>query len=144
MRIFGFTGAAVLLLTLVSQTAMGAPKQNDPAAIESGRVLAQRLCSTCHAVPTDAEFPPALLHPAPSFAAIANRPAMTQESLRNFLATRHGDISLVPPNMPDLMLTESQKTAAIAYILSLRDRPQGERDCSGSCGGQADGVADLR
>jgi Cytochrome c len=122
MRISGIIGATVLSLPLISQTAMEAPNKIDPARVEAGRILAQRLCSTCHAVPTDAEFPPALIHPAPSFASIANRPTTTQESLRKFLATRHGDISLVPPNMPDLMLTDSQKAAAIAYILSLKDR----------------------
>jgi mono/diheme cytochrome c family protein len=125
MRISGITRTTAALLIFISQAAMGAPRQNDPAAVEAGRTLGQRLCSTCHAVPSDAEFPPALIHPAPSFAAIANRPSTTRESLSKFLASRHGDISVDPPNMPDLMLTDSQKAAAIAYILSLKDRPNG-------------------
>ena len=122
MRLFANTGAIVLSLSLISQTAMEAPKKIEPAPVEAGRVLAQRLCSTCHAVPTDAEFPPAMIHPAPGFSAIANLPGTTRDSLRKFLDNRHGDITSFPANMPDLMLTDSQKTAAVAYILSLKEK----------------------
>ncbi len=89
-------------------------------AVQMGRTLALRLCSTCHDVSSNQEFPPALIKPGPSFADIANRRDTSRETLRVFLNNRHGDISVFPMKMPDLMLTDAQKEQAVAYIMSLR------------------------
>ena len=121
MRSITLAGAILVsLATLCSQTAWEAPKLIEGNSIEAGHKLALYLCSTCHAVDPHQEFPPALLNPAPSFITIANRPGTTPESLHRFLAATHGNISVFPLQMPDLMLTDTQKDAAIAYIMSLR------------------------
>jgi mono/diheme cytochrome c family protein len=99
--------------------AADAPGARETLAVQMGRSLALRLCSTCHDVSSNQEFPPALSNPGPSFAAIANRRDTSRETLRLFLDNRHGDISVFPMKMPDLMLTDAQKEQAVAYILSL-------------------------
>lgn len=106
--------AAIVLCGLAS--AVSAADNN----VESGRNVARNLCSTCHDVSADQQFPPALVNPAPTFVSIANRPGTTRESLRNFLHGTHGNISAFPAKMPDLKLTDQQKAAAAAYIFSLR------------------------
>ncbi len=116
----GATATVFALCALSAQTAQEAPRfiASDPA--EAGHSLALNLCSTCHDVSPNQEFPPALINPAPSLASIANRPGTSRESLRKFLASTHGNIGSFPRRMPDLMLVDTQKEAAIAYILSLR------------------------
>ena len=95
--------------------------QSSPA--ESGHNLALFLCSTCHDVDPNQEFPPGLINPAPSFRSIANQSGSTRASLRKFLDTTHGDVAKLPLRMPDLKLTDAQKDAAVAYIMSLRNAP---------------------
>ena len=112
----------ISLVCFGSQTAWEAPKPTDSNPVEAGHKLALYLCSTCHVVDPNQEFPPALINPVPSFEMIANRPRTTAQSLHRFLATTHGDISVFPKAMPDLMLTEAQKDAAVAYIMSLRKK----------------------
>ena len=117
---------AITMASFVSQTAWEAPKQIEGNSVEAGHKLALYLCSTCHAVDPKQEFSPALINPAPSFLEISNRPGTTTESLQRFLAARHGhgDISMFPAVMPDLMLTDMQKDTAVAYIMSLRNKPR--------------------
>src|SRR5579872_2992777 len=79
--------------------------------VEAGRSVARNLCSTCHDVSADQQFPPALVNPAPTVVSIANRAGTTRETLQKFLASTHGDISAFPAKMPDLKLTEQQKSA---------------------------------
>jgi mono/diheme cytochrome c family protein len=117
--------AAVLALAsasgLENLAAADAPEARETLAVQMGRTLAVRLCSTCHDVSSNAEFPPALANPGPSFGTIANRRDTSRQTLRLFLDSRHGDISVFPMKMPDLMLTDAQKEQAVAYIMSLRN-----------------------
>jgi mono/diheme cytochrome c family protein len=103
-----------------SLSAADAPGGRETLAVQMGRTLALRLCSNCHDPSPNQESPPALINSGPSFATIANRRDTSHQTLRLFLDSRHGDISVFPITMPDLMLTDAQKEQAIAYILSLR------------------------
>ena len=114
---------AVSFASFIPGTSWEAPNLVQSDAVESGHKLALYLCSTCHDVDPNQEFPPALINPAPSFASIANNANSTRASLRKFLNTTHGDVAKLPIQMPDVMLTESQKDAAVAYIMSLRNPP---------------------
>lgn len=62
------------------------PQQRLTLAEKRGLVIAKRRCSACHAVVADRISPnPA----APSFQDIANRPAVTRPTLREFLRDSH-------------------------------------------------------
>ncbi len=118
--IFGGVLTVLGLSALFPATAQESPRLIAVGPVEAGHRLALNLCSTCHDVSPNQEFPPALLNPAPSLVSIANRSGTNRESLHRFLDSRHGDMNSLPLQMPDLMLVEAQKNAAIAYILSLR------------------------
>ncbi len=80
--------------------------------LTAGRVLAEELCSACHAIPGQG---PALEAPsAPPFPALAADPAVTGLTLHAYLRTLH-------PPTPTFVLNEAQLNDVIAYILSLRD-----------------------
>lgn len=75
--------------------------------------FAQAACGGCHAV----EAPWLSPNPAsPSFAEIANREGVTEETLRTYLVDAHN----YPLEM-DFDLDSSQARALAHYILSLRD-----------------------
>lgn len=76
-----------------------------------GLAFAQKVCAECHGVAPGQLVPAA----APTFRAIANTPGMTALALTVFLRTPHRD-------MPNLVLSDSDRDNVIAYILSLRDR----------------------
>ncbi len=76
-----------------------------------GLALAQRLCADCHSVtPGAAGSPPKA---AADFETIANTPGMTDLALSVWLRTPHRQ-------MPNLQLSDDQRTDLIAYIASLR------------------------
>ncbi len=75
----------------------------DPAA---GQRLADALCMRCHGAAN------AQRH-VPTFSAIAGMPSTSAQSLGVFLRTSHA-------NMPNLILTNSERDDVIAYILRLR------------------------
>jgi mono/diheme cytochrome c family protein len=99
-------GAAALLASLLLAQPAGA--QGDPAA---GRNLAQRVCSTCHAIAEQPLLSPR--GPAPSFAEVARNRETTEIGLRAFLQTPHA-------RMPNLILSREESDDVISYILSLR------------------------
>ena len=76
-----------------------------------GLVLAQRLCSQCHAV----EKGPAQSRNAnaPRFQVIASVPGMTSIALSAALNTSHR-------TMPNIMIEPEEQADIIAYILSLK------------------------
>jgi mono/diheme cytochrome c family protein len=76
-----------------------------------GRTLALQVCAQCHAVRTRDINPPN--SQAPSFAAIAVTPGMTEAALNAFLHTSHR-------TMINIILTDNQTNDIIAYILSLK------------------------
>lgn len=91
-----------------------------PISVARGEHIARLVCSACHIVAKDQEFPPILDTPGPSFLDIANRPATTQRSLRHFITTTHWDMRALPMTMPNPMLTPEDTRAVASYIVSLR------------------------
>lgn len=119
----GYATAAGLVFTrtisaLLATVAVGAVVLGGaPAAAQqggnavNGRMLAERLCSSCHAIdPVPSSVPRADI---PTFAAIAALPQTTPERLA-------GAIILPHPEMPDVALTRNELRAVIAYIMTLR------------------------
>ncbi len=106
-------------LIALSAAAAAADKASDRRAAH-GRKLALGICSACHVVASDQEFPPLLNPAAAPFADIANRPESTREALRHFVAATHWDEKTLPLTMPNPALTDSQIADVVTYILSLR------------------------
>ncbi len=107
------SSAGLLAASLVVCASAGAYAQprmgtGDAAA---GRVVAERLCATCHALPGQAvsSTNPDML----GFATIAKRPNVSAEYLA-------GRIIIPHPAMPDTALKVSEIRDVIAYILSLK------------------------
>jgi mono/diheme cytochrome c family protein len=121
LRIAALALAAALLCALCTPrtSAADVPKMPDVAR---GEHIARLVCSACHEVATDQEFPPLLKQATPAFAEIANRPGVSAESLQRFVTTTHWDVDRLPMSMPNPMLTKSQAQAVSRYILSLRNR----------------------
>jgi len=84
-----------------------------------GEDVARNVCAACHLVASD-QPPPLLSHVATSFSEIANRPGVSEQSLRKFILTTHWDGKTVPVTMPNPMLTPEQARAVARYILSKR------------------------
>ena len=76
-----------------------------------GLVLAQRLCTECHAVQKEYSRSPNAN--TPRFQAIAAIPGMTATALSAALNTSHRA-------MPNIMLPGDEQADIIAYILSLK------------------------
>lgn len=76
---------------------------------DHGLQLARHWCASCHLVEAGGSASDA----APTFAAVANNPATTDQSLHAWLAKPH-------PPMPDLKLTRDQEDDVLAYILTLK------------------------
>jgi cytochrome c len=83
-------------------------EQGDPKA---GLEVARAWCANCHVVERNQDR--AIVGPAPTFHAIADRSTTTADGLRAFLATQHG-------LMPNLSLSNTNIENTVAYILSLR------------------------
>ncbi len=115
-------GRVVLALCgVLGVTALQA--QSAPAAKSAairGEHIARQLCTACHVVAADQEFPPILRQPTPSFPDIANRPGITAASLRQFISSTHWDEKTIPMQMPSPGLSQAELGAVSAYILSLR------------------------
>ena len=90
------------LLAMTASSVLG-QEVGDPTA---GERLAALNCAQCHG---SLDAPGG----APAFATIAMMPSTTSESLNVFLRTPHA-------TMPDLILSPSDRSDLIAYILSLR------------------------
>jgi cytochrome c553 len=86
--------------------------------VAEGRALARRSCGTCHVV-ENLEEVAAVKLPAPSFAELVRRPAMTEEALRGLLASDHRRLG---PNqaMPNPRLSQYQIEDIVAFFNSLR------------------------
>jgi len=99
----------------------GAQESAAGADAHEGERLALKICTACHLVSPEQPYQPVLRPPASSFAAIANRPATSAQSLRTFLLTTHATLK-TPSSMPNPQLTDDQATAVVSYILSLKKR----------------------
>ena len=100
------TSMVVVLASALLALALPASAQESSV----GGRLAVRWCMACHIV--DASQTKATDN-APTFRDIAARPATTAESLDRHLSTGH-------TLMPDFSLDKQERSALVAYILSLR------------------------
>ena len=78
--------------------------------VEQGQRIARNWCSGCHVVEPGGTSGSDV---APPFPIVAQRPSLTTERLRAWLADPH-------PPMPNLALSREEIEALIAYIVSLR------------------------
>jgi mono/diheme cytochrome c family protein len=92
-------------LLAVPASALAQHREGNPL---TGRQTAATLCSPCHLVggARKADGPP-------NFVDVANMPSTTALSLRVFLRSNHNE-------MPNLMISETDTSDLIAYILDLR------------------------
>jgi mono/diheme cytochrome c family protein len=113
MNICDFVGRTVSGFLVVASLAVPvkalAQSEGDPG---SGRLLATKLCGSCHRV-LPMTFPDRA--DPPSFQSIADLPSTTGLSLNVFLHSNHR-------NMPDFMLSPADSNDLIAYILSLKPK----------------------
>lgn len=100
------TGISVAAGLLAAATGLAQPA-GDPA---TGGRIAAAWCSNCHLIGPPAA--PLAQDAAPPFAAIAQRPGMTQAALRAFLQAPHA-------SMPDYNLTPRQQEDVTAYLLGV-------------------------
>ena len=111
---------AIGLVALASGWARADSPRRDPGPAR-GEHVARLVCSACHVVADNQEFPPLLNPPAPSFKALAHRPATTPESVRHFVLTTHWDPPYdMPLRMPNPMLLSAEADDVARYLLSLR------------------------
>jgi mono/diheme cytochrome c family protein len=99
--------------------ALAGTMSHDPA-VARGEHIARLVCSACHLVAVDQEYPPMLNHPAPDFSDIANRPGTTADSVQKFVTHTHWNLQAIPLSMPDMMLSKDETRAVALYIMSLR------------------------
>jgi mono/diheme cytochrome c family protein len=114
------TVSAWVLCAAGGVNAYAATAPGGSPVVARGEHLARLICSACHVVAVDQEFPPLLRQPTPSFSEIANRPDTSAKSLQKFISTTHWDEKTLPMHMPNPMLTDEQLRAVTRYILSLR------------------------
>ena len=115
-----------LSATLASSALIaGVLMSNLPALAASNKVssgmghdLAVHLCTSCHLVEPGQVNPPGHVG-GPSFQTIADRPDVTEQSLRKHLRTTHSN-SMIPLAMPNPQLTEDELIKIIDYLISLR------------------------
>jgi len=112
-------GMGVLALMMAAGTAKSEERANP--ALARGEHIARLVCSACHNVAADQEFPPLLNPAAPDFREIANRPGITAAGVRHFVMTTHWNAPhALPMRMPDPMLLPEDADCVARYLLSLR------------------------
>lgn len=119
MRAVALALTVVVLCALCTPRVSAAGAPTTPEAAR-GEHIARLVCSACHVVAVDQEYPPLLKQVTPSFAEIANRPGVSVESLRRFITATHWDVDKLPMSMPNPMLTTEQANAVSRYIFRLR------------------------
>jgi len=107
----------VLALTVVLASAAGA--ETSPDRIAAGHKLAATTCGACHVVTPDSNEIPIRRPPAPSFAVLMKRPALTEQYLRELLAPNRRELGIThSAAIP--RLTDDQIDGIVAYMLSLK------------------------
>jgi cytochrome c len=106
----GFASTVLLLLAYPSFAGSVAPKPNP----ERGRVLAERVCATCHVISGTSAT--TLAADVPSFRAIANKPGQSMEMIAGRIVIPH-------PPMPAVALTREEIANVVAYIMTFHATP---------------------
>lgn len=107
-RLLRLTPLALLLFSAAAH-AQQAQTRGNP---DNGLKLARQWCTTCHVVEPAGRGGDA----GPPFAAVANRPDRTPQTLRAWLNDPH-------PPMPNLGLTRTEIDDIVVYIDTLQGRP---------------------
>jgi mono/diheme cytochrome c family protein len=111
---------AIVTLGLFATLASGAQAEVPSGdQIAAGRKFAQLVCGACHVVTQNRDEVPILRPPAPSFAALAQRPSLTEQSLRELLGSNHRGLGPAEA-MPNPRLADYQIDEIVAYILALK------------------------
>ncbi len=116
MRIIILLGAVTISAALSGAQASRADSNSIAPGL--GHDLAERLCSSCHLIEPGASNPVDHVG-GPAFQTVANRPGVTERSLRRHLRTTHSN-TMIPLAMPNPQLSEDELVKIISYILSLR------------------------
>jgi mono/diheme cytochrome c family protein len=115
------TIAFIALGAMLSLKASAGPF--DTKDVQAGRELSLKMCSSCHAMPSQSSKEPALSLTGAPFPEIAKGSKATHENLRVFLLSTHSNIAH-PGGMPRLELTETQIWQIAAYLSSLRNEQE--------------------
>jgi hypothetical protein len=118
--IFSVSIGFLVLLSGVSIAPITNAKPNNIASA-MGHGLAESLCTTCHLVEPGQTNPPDHVG-GPAFQTVANRPKVTERSLRKHLQTTHSN-DMIPLAMPNPGLSEDELIKIISYIVSLHTQP---------------------
>ena len=102
---------AILLLLLASSAGLAEDSSSTPLE-QRGRVLAERMCSQCHAIGKSGQSPHV---GAPAFRALDRRVDLDSfmERLREGLAVGH-------PDMPTFLFTREDARAFLLYLRSIQ------------------------
>ncbi len=114
---FARSATVALMLAGVAMAAQSAPASADQIA--DGQKFAERVCGACHVVTNDPNEIPIMRPPGPSFAELAKRPTLTEQSLRRLLASNHHDLGATGA-MPNPRLADYQIDRVVADLLSLK------------------------
>lgn len=109
------------LVTLMLMAGLASAQAETPPGdlVAAGRKFAQRVCGVCHVVTQQRDELPVLAPPGPSFAVLAQRPLLTEQALREFLASNHR--TLGPHEaMPNPRLVDYQIDEIVAFVMSLK------------------------
>jgi mono/diheme cytochrome c family protein len=109
------------LLTLILLVGLASPAQAEMPGdqIAAGRKFAGRVCGACHVVEQQRDELPVLAPPGPSFAVLAQRPQLTEASLREFLGSNHRNLGPAEA-MPNPRLAHYQIDEIVAFMMSLK------------------------
>lgn len=106
-----FAGPVCAIALVACQPA--SPTGSAPPPIEARPLaFAQGACGGCHAVEADTYSPQPL---APEWAAIVNRPGVTEDTLKSWLTDAHNY-----PEEMDFDLDPPQVEALVRYMMTLR------------------------
>ncbi len=108
-----------LLILFMTAGAAFAQQTQNADDMRQGHQLAAMLCAQCHVAAADQRFMPDLNPPAPPFTTIAQRPDLSADWLKTYLATTHRGLDN-PKGMPNPYLADYQVRQVTAYLLSLR------------------------
>jgi mono/diheme cytochrome c family protein len=117
MTILRFVLVALAMFASLASPAQAQGPSDDQAA--AGRKFAERVCGACHAVTGQSDEVPLLALPAPSFAALAQRPAWTERSLREYLGSNQHYLGPAQA-MPNPRLADYQIDEIVAYFMTLK------------------------
>jgi cytochrome c553 len=111
-----------IIAVLALLAAFGSAAQAEDAPTERiavGREFASRACGTCHLVAQEGTGTPGRRSFVPDLAVVAQRPRVTEISLRKLLAANHHNFR-ASSAVADHTVSADQADGLVAYMLSLK------------------------